>query len=655
MTEMFDGGAFSSQVLGANLDVLHVLAPALAQTLMQCPPAREDVQVEILESGYPIARARLRNRMVPLYLTENPNTEMQQWVQSLSLDSQGGKGCNWVLVGCGLGYELKALIQRLPPTGVLWVYEPDPMMMLLALSRLNCAEPLIEGRLRLAVGMNLEPLLEGISSGSGSRTTPHVLIPPQQEPLLCWEATSMVRALERVTGGIVYTNVTLTRPLPTLDTDSTPKPTGPVIEVNAPQDRPLRICLAQGGLFFEDMAYAFTQRGDELHILHTDRMVIDEMVHALRQVKADLVVSIDLINGMGEICAEVGIPYLIWEINPRVWVPGRPTSAAAQATYIFTYRQRNVRWYQEMGYTHVEHLVLATTPEWRRPMDISPGDREKYRAATSFVGNSMLHDDQADFHLAQNTLKRLATESQPLEQRRWLAALNVIKEAVELQSRDLLYPIVVERLETGFARLGLSCELPVQHKPGEEVLDLRIIYSRLFGTQRRKKALETLSPFGMAVYGDRGWERLPMSGVYYRGPAEHGTELTTIYNVTHINLDVGRLYQLDIVTMRVFDILAAGGFALVEYSQELPLVLEPGREVIAWRDWTELREAAEYYLQNPRERQDVIDRGRERVLREHTIVGRVQYMIARLKEQGVFQSASTSAAVSNAAFPHRES
>jgi spore maturation protein CgeB len=112
------------------------------------------------------------------------------------------------------------------------------------------------------------------------------------------------------------------------------------------------------------------------------------------------------------------------------------------------------------------------------------------------------------------------------------------------------------------------------------------------------------------------------------GPAGHGEELTRIYSSDAIHVDIGRIYQSDIVTMRVFDVLACGGFCLAEWSEGLEDLFEVGVELDTWRTLEELLDKASFWLEAGAERRREVGRaGRDRVLRDHTIQQRLRRMI----------------------------
>jgi spore maturation protein CgeB len=84
--------------------------------------------------------------------------------------------------------------------------------------------------------------------------------------------------------------------------------------------------------------------------------------------------------------------------------------------------------------------------------------------------------------------------------------------------------------------------------------------------------------------------------------------------------------------MRIFDILACGGFVLAEYTEALEELFIMNEEIVCWRSASELREKAGYYLQHPEEARAIALAGRARVCRDHRIKDRVHGMLRVLLE-----------------------
>jgi spore maturation protein CgeB len=537
-----------------------------------------------------------------------------------------------LLAGLGLGYHLERLLERLPADIPVWVFEPDPLWIYLTLSRIDLSGPIRQGRLHIAEGLALLELVAAVPAGAV------IVAHPGLEPRLRWEVSTLRRSLaardrdaegreaEGLSGGSDG-----------VDGGREPPPVTGQRASDRSELTPLRVCLVEGELFFEDLAEAFRQRGDALAVLHPARLSPEEILEELARARPDLVLSVNQVEGLAELCAQARVPYVVWEIDPRMWVVQPPAPVARPWVHTFTYRRKHVARYLEAGFPFVEHLPLAATPAFRMPVALDDDLRRRYGAPVSFVGSSLVLDNLRDQQRAEEALRaKLQACTTPGERERWTRALQVLRDALRAQQSDLMRPVLIEMLEAGWAALGLVPELEVEGRR----IDLRIVYARMFGTRRRALVVSSLARHGVAVYGDQAWREVLGPGCEYRGPADHGLELTRIYNASILNLDIGRLYQLDIVTMRVFDILACGAFPLVERSEELDELLAPGLEVVSWSDLAGLDEAAAYYLHHPGERLRLVEAGRARVLRDHTVARRVETMIERLRARGVLPRAA---------------
>ncbi|MEO1174023.1 MAG: glycosyltransferase [Myxococcota bacterium] len=160
-------------------------------------------------------------------------------------------------------------------------------------------------------------------------------------------------------------------------------------------------------------------------------------------------------------------------------------------------------------------------------------------------------------------------------------------------------------------------------------VDFVQLIAEISAAQKRMSIARALRPMGLAVWGDDGWSDVP--ALDYRGVARHTRDLNWIYSNSVINLDMSRLYQEDIVTMRVFDALACGGFILSPHCEELAELFEVGVEIETYDSIEELIDKCQYYLEHPEETKAIATRGRARVLRDHTIRKRVRTLLASVR------------------------
>ena len=149
-----------------------------------------------------------------------------------------------------------------------------------------------------------------------------------------------------------------------------------------------------------------------------------------------------------------------------------------------------------------------------------------------------------------------------------------------------------------------------------------MLVAEVAASRARLADAEALRGQSLAVWGDEGWERV--RGLDTRGPAGHLHEIERVYAGAGLVLDLPRLYQRDIVTMRVFDALAMGRPVLTPESPALSELLEPGSEVLTYANRVMMAQVARDA--SVRDLSRMAARGRDRVLREHTFDHRLEAM-----------------------------
>jgi spore maturation protein CgeB len=91
----------------------------------------------------------------------------------------------------------------------------------------------------------------------------------------------------------------------------------------------------------------------------------------------------------------------------------------------------------------------------------------------------------------------------------------------------------------------------------------------------------------------------------------------------------------DFVNPRTFEILACGGFQMVDKRSLLNELLTPGKDLISYSDTNELRDLIEYYMEHHEERELISKTGKATVLRQHTYKVRMAECLEMLVINGV--------------------
>ncbi len=133
----------------------------------------------------------------------------------------------------------------------------------------------------------------------------------------------------------------------------------------------------------------------------------------------------------------------------------------------------------------------------------------------------------------------------------------------------------------------------------------------------RNAFIDTLKRNGIevATFG-QGWEK---------GRRVSQVDLIKIYNQSKISLNISLAsksakYQ---VKGRDFEAPGCGSSLLTKDTEEIKEYFVPGTEIITYHDVNDAAEKIKYYLKNERLREEISEKGYERVLKEHTIEKRV--------------------------------
>ena len=394
---------------------------------------------------------------------------------------------------------------------------------------------------------------------------------------------------------------------------------------------PRRALLALGGLFVEDVADALRAEGFSVFPWELVGWSREELHHVADALQPELAVAINHTHGLPGSCAELGVPLHVWEIDPATDqiapVPGGSGGPAASNTNVWTWRRSQVAAFSDAGFDHVAHLPLAANPEHRRPLTLTPAEEDQYGADVIFVGSSMVETAMAYRRrlVGAYVLWKGGDPSAAVEEAE--AAIHRVLDAQRDSIDAYLVPELLAKELPWFVQAATENDAVFGALEGARPASL---LGELAAADKRITCVANLGQVGIHVWGDEGWQHAAEYGAVYRGPAGHREELTRIYSTPAIHVDIGRFYQEDIVTMRVFDVLACGGFCLAQWSEDLEALFEVGVELDTWRTLEELLEKTGHWLeQGPEARAAVGARGRARILRDHSIQQRVQRMLGR--------------------------
>ncbi len=371
-----------------------------------------------------------------------------------------------------------------------------------------------------------------------------------------------------------------------------------------------RALLCAGTLVVDDVGWSLRELGYDVYTWDVARVSREELEYGAKLIHPQVVFSVNYTKDLVETCRELNLKLAVWEIDPAL-DRLRPCVGSSAGAHIFTYRASNAAAWKQASYTNARYLPLAANTSLRTPVKLAWGE-EKYVSKLSLVGGSMVENAALQRKRFLGIVREWRAFSTNDE-----ATLDAVLAEQRADWSEYRIPALLDKYFPGL--IGASYAFAHWGDPA-------MLVGELAASEWRLRVAASLGPLGLQVWGDEGWQQA--AGVDYKGFAGHILELNKIYSNGLIHVDVSRLYQRDMVTMRVFDVLSCGGFVLTEHSSALGELFEVGKELDSWRTLEELKDKCTYYLAHPEEAQKIAAAGQAKVRAQHTILGRVKEMLA---------------------------
>ena len=373
-----------------------------------------------------------------------------------------------------------------------------------------------------------------------------------------------------------------------------------------------RVVVEAEGLLAFDVLQHFLSEGFSAYTVNFEAVAAEEIEYTLAKFKPDLVFAFNYRNGLAELTHKHRLLCVCWEIDPTIDRVSAPASST-EHVHIFHYRKAGLKDFQNAGFDHVTYLPMAANPALRKPTALSPDELGRYSSNISFIGSSLIQQAseyrQKLIHLFQIVYGDQARGEKLLE------------EILSIQRQNPFSYVIPELAACYFKKIY---NVGVQHlgfNPVDAVAEIAAAEKRV----NLIHTAATVQP--VKVWGDPGWKHVAAERVVYMGYAGHFQELNKIYSASRINLDINRIYQADIVPLRIFEILACKGFVLAEYNSAFEELFDVNKEIAVYSDINDLQEKLRYYLEHPKEAQTIAERGYQAIMERHQLRFRINHIL----------------------------
>ncbi len=319
----------------------------------------------------------------------------------------------------------------------------------------------------------------------------------------------------------------------------------------------------------------------------------------------DLVFSFNFFPSLSDAAQNCHIPYISWVFDsPHVAMQSRAVHHPVNLIYQFD--GALCREMRQQGYGNVLHCPLGVNG--KRMMELChqlDGDRSVfYEHDVTFLGS--LYDNRFSFY----------DQSVPFLPDAMHGYLDaVLSSARQFFDVDLIgdlqiLPLELIREVDRYMRVEVTGHLEID----ADTVTRDVLRKKVTQLERRRVLEELGGICKLDLYTKA--DSPVLRNVYDLGPAEYFTQMPEIFHRSRINLNLCLRSIRSGISLRAMDILAAGGFLLSTWKEEMDRYFRDGEELVLCRNPEDLKQAVRYYLspEAEEERKQIAARGQAAVI-----------------------------------------
>ncbi len=320
----------------------------------------------------------------------------------------------------------------------------------------------------------------------------------------------------------------------------------------------------------------------------------------------DIVYSFDYYPCISDACQKYNTTYVSWVFDcPHYTLDSHTITNPVNRVFVFD--KERYREMKEKGIETVSYSPLGVNEkrlaEFCEDLDAQTDGNIVYQHDVCFLGN--LYDNEYNFYDRVRYLPPYLKE--------------YIDAVINLQEKIYGHDLFTDEKAITPAHVKLLREYIKFEDTGNYDLD----YDRIVLDMLRKKVTVNERRHILEKMGERFDTVLytmpdakPIEGVRNLGIADYTTKMPLVFRRSKVNLNITLRSIVSGVSLRVLDVLAAGGFLITTYQKEIDEYFENGKELVMARTPEEMIELTAYYLEHEDERKEIAENGQKKVFDE---------------------------------------
>lgn len=370
---------------------------------------------------------------------------------------------------------------------------------------------------------------------------------------------------------------------------------------------------------FYELGYDIDEMTEEMNNKNlTPKECILLLNNYLTEHPVDFIFSINFFPTVSEVCQIYSIPYISWVVDSPV-MELYTRSIKNPCNRVFLFDSLQYQEMQELNPGGTFYLPLASNVQQKQDVisHASPAQIKQFSSEISFVGS--LYTEKCAFDKLLNPPEYM---------------MGYLDGLMEAQLKVYGYYFVEEALPEKIVKDYVAHHTSFYRLPGDNHLTDRRTMAQLYvGTKisvlERQRLLCALSEqYSVDLYTGSNTDDYPH--IHNKGFIKTLTEMPIAFHKSAINLNITSKPIRNGLSLRIFDVLASGGFLLTNYQNDLNGIFTPGVHLDTYGSQEELLDKTAYYLSHPKERSEIAAEGLHEMQAKHTYPIRLQEMMSLL-------------------------
>lgn len=325
----------------------------------------------------------------------------------------------------------------------------------------------------------------------------------------------------------------------------------------------------------------------------------------------DLLYSFDYFPNLSEVCNKYNMPYVSWVFDcPHYTLDSHTTANEVNNIYVFD--KILCSYMQGKGIKTIKYSPLGVNKERLsklcKQLDSETAGQIIYQHDVCFLGN--LYDNEYNFYDQVSYL--------PPELKEYIDLV------IQAQEKVFGHDLFTDEKVINSAHIANLLKYIKFEKTGKYEMDYErvirdILRKKVTVNERRNILAQMGQRFDTVLYTMPGAKSI--EGVCNLGVADYYKQMPRIFRRSKINLNITLRSILSGVPLRVLDILAAGGFVITDYHQEIAEYFTDGEDLVMSYTPEDMIQKTAYYLEHDTERQEIARRGQQKVFDEFSYTG----------------------------------